>query len=374
MVIYQCIHKYDPHISMFEQHHGIGEHSSFKEIHGALLKDGYASVYRLMPGPNSLHDRVFFTVWNYERLQHKWAEEHGLATKNLDEIRIAQIEEVKADIVYDFSHFVSACFVRKLRRRFSGIIVAWNGYISKAEPPVDEAYDGFLSLHRPFVKSWVRRGYKAVELQPGIEKDWGCRPLKSFDARPDDLIMYGQLGRNFGKRAKLASDVVEVAEADGFRFKCYAGASKHYYPLGGRLARAGVDLPFLVKWPDKRLLAVMSPSVYGVELTQALLSTKAVLNNFTDLSIEFHSNMRIFEATGHGTVLLSPYGVYPEGLEAGVDYLPYSSITDIASIMERIRSEPDYAFQFAANAQRRVLRNFSKQRQYEEFGSFIEGL
>src|SRR6056297_2596455 len=101
MKIYQCIHKYPPHIPAFERRWKIGDHSSFAEIHEALIQDGYASVYRLVPSPSHSEDQVFFAVWNYERLQHAWAKENGISTLDLDEIRLAQIESFKPDIVYD---------------------------------------------------------------------------------------------------------------------------------------------------------------------------------------------------------------------------------------------------------------------------------
>lgn len=374
MRVYQCIHKYPPHIPQFENRWGIGNHSTFEEIHDAVLRDGYASVYRLMPPPDRPDDRVFFTVWNYERLQHTWAREHGLTTTNLDEIRLAQIANMQPDIVYDFSCFVSPSFATMLRSRFSGLILAWNGFIKEVDPPVDSAYDGYVSLYRPFVESWKRRGHNALELQPGIDPDWGRRTLRPFSCRQDDLILYGQLGRHFGRRVALARAVMEAAASGGYDFKCYAGMSKQYHRPGGRLARMGIELPFLVKWPDKKLRSAISGSVYGIGLYEAIRDAKAVLNNFTDLSVRFHSNMRIFETIGNGTPLISPKGVYPEGLEEGLDYLSFSSVDDISRIMKSFIYEPDQALAFAETARARVLRNFSKQRQYSEFLNFVSKL
>lgn len=374
MRIYQCIHKYPPHIPAFERRWGIGDHSSFAEIHDALIQDGYASVYRLIPPPDRPDDSVFFTVWNYERLQFTWAREHGLRTSDLDEIRLAQIAQLRPDVVYDFSCFVSPRFAGTLRNHFSGPILAWNGYIKEADPPIDSAYDGYLSLHRPFVESWKRRGQNALELQPGVDPDWSNVELLSFSERSDDLILYGQLGSHFGKRAELATQVLQSATMGDYGFKCYAGASKRYYRPGGRLARMGLDLPFLVRWPDKRLRSHLAGSVYGIELYEAIRDAKAVLNNFTDLSVTFHSNMRIFETIGNGTPLLSPQGVYPDGLQEGVDYFPFSSVEDISKTMKFLLNEPDSGLEFATNAKKRALKNFSKERQYLAFSDFVSSL
>lgn len=107
---------------------------------------------------------------------------------------------------------------------------------------------------------------------------------------------------------------------------------------------------------------------------EAIRAARAVLNNFTDLSVGFHSNMRVFETIGNGTPLLSPNGVYPDGLEAGVDFLPYSTVEEISRAMKFVLSEPAAAFEFARAARDRLLQNFSKQRQYSDFANFVSRL
>ena len=136
----------------------------------------------------------------------------------------------------------------------------------------------------------------------------------------------------------------------------------------------GIDLPFLVKWPGKRLRKVLSPPVYGIGLHEAIRDAKVVLNNFGDLNVDFHSNMRIFETIGNGTPLLSPRGVYPEGLTEGLDYFPFVSIDDITRTLKYLLSEPDAALDCAMRARDRMFVNFSKSRQYSLFVNFVSQL
>lgn len=374
MKTYQCIHKYPPHIPAFERRWGIGDHSSFSEIHDALLRDGYASVYRLMPSPSHADDEVFFVVWNYERMQTAWAREKGLDAADLDEIRYAQIEDFGPDIVYDFSSFASPNFARELRRGYKGPIVCWNGFLKADDPPVNPAYDGYVSLHRPYVEKWRAEGYPALELQPGIDPAWSDIDIPAVSDRREDLIMYGQITSDFKGRADLARDVAHAASAHGFRFTCHAQATRRYYRPGGRLARYGIKLPFLIRWPDRTLRHCLSPPLYGIALYEGIRQAKAVLNNFTDLSVGFHSNMRIFETIGNGTPLISPKGVYPDGLEDGIDYLSFESVGDISDHVNWILSEPEAANVHAQRAQERAAKTFSKERQYDLFFDFASGL
>ena len=107
MRIYQTIHKYPHHIALFEKQNNITDETdiSFAEIQKLILEDGYASSYILLPAIEGKTDQVFFTLWDYERLQHLWAKEHGLNSKDLSVIKHAQLEWYKPDIFYNHSAF-----------------------------------------------------------------------------------------------------------------------------------------------------------------------------------------------------------------------------------------------------------------------------
>lgn len=372
--IYQCIHKYAPHIPAFEKRWQIGSSSSFADIHAALIADGYASVYRLDPSAAHSADQVFFTVWNYERLQYAWASENGLKTRDLDEIRLAQIEAFNPDVIYDFSSFVSSSFAGRAAKRVNSKIVCWNGFIKEPTPPVDPAYDGYVSLHRPFVESWQQRGFPALELQPGLPAEWAGAPVSSIEDRPLDLMLYGLLSSVHKDRRQLVDDVVERSARAGISFYCFAHGADIYYRPGGRLARYGIRLPFLIRWPKAATRERILSPVYGADLTEKIRNSKAALNNFGDLNRAFQSNMRIFEVVGNATPLISSRGNYPEGLYDGVDYLGFSSTDEIIEHCKWIKREPEAATEFANNARTRMNKNFSKDRQYEQFVDFIGSL
>ena len=103
MRVYQCIHKYRPHIPLFEKKYGVTDEMDFETLRKLIMQDGYASTYVLLPALQQNFDEVFYTIWNYERLQLLWASEHGLRSKDLDEIKLAQIEEYRPDVFYNMS-------------------------------------------------------------------------------------------------------------------------------------------------------------------------------------------------------------------------------------------------------------------------------
>lgn len=375
MRIYQCIHKYGPHIPAFERRWGIDDNSTFAEIHDALLRDGYAAVYRLIPPSDRADDGVFFTVWNYERLQHTWAREHGLATTDLDEIRLAQIAEFQPDIVFDFSYFVSPGFAEKLKSQAGPPAICWYAFVKNTPPPTVAAYAGYLTLHRPYVDYWRSAGLAASELQPAIDPSWHDVQHVPYNQRADDLIFYGQISRGlYGDRQKIIRIAAEQARRSNFNFSCFAQCRFEYRRPGGFLSRLGIDIPLLRLWPDDGIASYLRAPIYGASVYEAIRNSRITLNTFGDYNGKFLSNMRIFEVIGNGSVLLSPRGSYPEGLVEGVDFLGFDTAEEMGEQLRTALTDVSKLEEFSLSARKRVSERFSKRRQYDEFSEFVSQL
>ncbi|WP_306121048.1 glycosyltransferase [Roseitalea sp. MMSF_3504] len=307
-------------------------------------------------------------------MQYTWAQENGVDSANLDEIRLAQIDKFKPDVVYDHSPFVSQGFGTQLRQHFGVIAVAWNAFIKKDLPEFNSAYHGYVSLHRPFVEEWIRSGYRAAELQPSPDPSWREFASRNWDERRNDLMTYGQAGGVFNGRRDMLRRVADVTLQEDFSFRAFVGNSKQYHRPGGRLARYGMHIPFLLKWPKGALRDCTSNNLYGYELYDEIRNTKAVLNTFGDFNGTFLSNMRIFEAIGNGAILISQKGQYPDGLQEGNDFFAYEDERDVAQIMRFVKDEPIAARDFAASAKKRLHKNFRKENQYEKFRDFVATL
>ena len=354
---------------------GIGDHSTFAEIHDALLRDGYASVYRLIPPADRPDESVFFTVWNYERLQHTWAYEHGLSNTDLDEIRLAQIAHFQPDVVYDFSYFVSPKFAEKLNASGGPPAICWYAFIKNTPPPTAGSYAGYVTLHRPYVEYWRSKGIAASELQPAIDPSWQAGESVPYVQRENDLIFYGQLSRGvYGERQKIILMAAEQARRSNYTFSCYAQCRFEYRRPGRFLARLGIDVPLLRLWPDDEVASSLRPPIYGASVYEAIRSSRITLNTFGDYNGKFLSNMRIFEVIGNGSVLLTPRGTYPEGLVEGVDFLGFNTAEELGQQLRRALLDVPRLEEFSLAAKKRVSERFSKQRQYAEFADFVSQL
>ncbi len=346
---------------------------NFETLQRLVIEDGYASTYILQPALQGRPDEVFYTIWNYERLQCRWAKEHGLNTSNLDEIKLAQIEEYKPDVFYNLSAYYDGGFINQFGSKKSNMkCVYWNGIVDP-QPRTFLEYDGQLSLHRPHIEYWRTRGLAACELQPGIPVAW-----KKFEDphKTIDVIFYGQFQKTFfGNRNRLVEDLLHYKLASGRDIRCHLTYSE-YRPTIFRIPKlrwTRIESPW-VTFPSKTVRENSLPALYGEPLYEAVAQAKIVVNAYTDENRDFKSNMRLFEAIGLGAFLISEEGVYPDGFEPGVDFYTYKDSKGLMEQIERVLADWPTHADIARRSQQKICKLFSKKRQWNDFQEFVSSL
>lgn len=371
MKVYQCLHSYPPHIPQFEKRYGVNDDMDFATLHRLVIKEAYAAVYILAPALEGKLDEVFFTLWDYDRLQQLWAREHGLKTKNRDVIKLAQIEEHKPDVFYNMSAFCDHGFIRKLGRTQMKRVY-WNGII-EPRPRTFPQYDGQLSLHRPYIEYWRSQGKPACELQPAIPAEWAN---SSNNERDIDVLFYGQYMRTFFKgRNRLVQELLRhnlTVEHDiRCHLQCDTGRPTIFRIPGLEWTRIRSPFPRKVE-PIVRDHAL--PPLYGQALYDAISHSKIVINAYTDNNHAFKSNMRLFEGVGLGAFLITEEGNYPEGFEPGLDFYTYKNESDLLQKIEMALLDwPRYA-EIADRTKRKISGMYTKEKQWNDFKNFVASL
>lgn len=368
MKIYQCIHKYPPHIPLFEKKHGITDSTnlSFKELQKLVIEDGYASSYILLPALEGRDDEVFYTIWDYERLQLLWAKEHGLKTNNLQEIKFAQIEWFKPDVFYDFSPTIDNTFTLKFPIHSSILKLCWYSIIEK-EPYYLPYYDLRISLHRPYIEKWNQRNLNSLELQPSFVYNW---EKYNQQEKPIDILFYGQFSDYFfSNRNKIIEQLILLKEKEKLNIQVYLQYSKKYEPY--------INLPLIrriskVISPSKLILKNTNNSIYGEDLYATIGKSKFVLNGYGNFNKDFKSNMRLFEALGCGALLFSEKGNYPEGFEANKNYIPYANAEELIEIIPKKLAEYKQLREYQTPYISKVKEKYSKQNQWNKIKNAIK--
>lgn len=366
MRVYQSIHKYDPHIRMLEKRYNVNDDMDFKTLHEIVINDGYSSVSILQPALQHKIDTVFFTIWNYERLQKLWAKENGLNTNSLDLIRLAQIEKYMPDVFFDLSAFYKDNFIKLLGKSKNRVDVYWNDLI-EVTPRMSAEYDIHLSPHRPYIDYWKNEGFIAFELQYATPENF---KVMSFDEKSIDVLFYGQCVESFFQnRNNLVEDLLLYKVSSGLDIRCHMLYNLNYKVFNFS-KHFKITTPFVVS-PGKIIRKYSMQPLFGGELYKTIGKSKIVVNAYTDYNHDFKSNMRLFEAVGLGAFLISEEGNYPDGFEPGVDFYTYTDSATLINQIERVLSNWPKHAEIARRTQKKITSLYSKERQWNSFCNFV---
>lgn len=226
-------------------------------------------------------------VVNCEPLQRAWAQEHGVRTRTvgglrrrtrLDDIVAAQVDEFNPDVLYVQN--LSALDGRLLRRLGMGRVIV--GQIASEPPPERQlhAFDLLLTSFPHYVKRFRALGISSEYFRIGFDP----RILERVGRRPRDLeiVFVGSLGR--GQHGG-GNAVIERAAAR--------------LPLK-------VWGPGVSEWPrSSPLRDRYGGEAWGIDMFALLARAKIVLNRHIDVAEDYANNMRLYEATGMGALLLT---------------------------------------------------------------------
>ncbi|WP_234571712.1 glycosyltransferase family protein [Rhodohalobacter sp. 614A] len=370
MKVFQCIHKYPPHIPAFEKKYKIKNRDlSFNEIRELLIQDGYASTYILKPALESITNEVFFTLWDYERLQYQWAEEQHLQTKDLDEIKLAQIETFKPDVFYNHSPRYDNNFVQKLAVFENLKKICWDAVAAKY-PLMHEKYDARVTLFKPHVKYWKSKGLNASILPPAYVPSW--EKYLSED-REIDVLFYGQCNEKFfSNRNQIIAELLKWQSTKKYNVKVHIQGINKKYPL--------FDVKGLrrfTKWINKTPKPIKKYAlgpIYGQALYKAIGNSKIVVNASGNYNGVFKDNMRIYEALGVGALMIGEEGVYPDFIEPDKDFLTFRNAEELITKIEDSLSEPTERKEKAKRAHEKLKMSCSKEIQWNNFCDIVTNL
>lgn len=370
MKVFQCIHKYPPHISAFEKKYNIKKSDlSFNEIRHLLIQDGYASTYILKPALEGNTDKVFFTLWDYDRLQYKWAEENNLTTKNLDEIKLAQIEAFQPDVFYNHSPRNDNNFVQNLNGFKKLKKVCWDAIITEY-PWMHEDYDARVTLFEPYVNYWKSKGLNASRLPPAYVPTW---EKYHSDIRDIDVLFYGQYTEKFfSNRNQIILELLKWQSTNDYTVKVHLQGANKKYPLFNIKG-----LRRFTKWINKAPKPIKKFAfgpIYGEELYKAIGRSKIVVNAFGNFNGLFKDNMRIYETLGMGALMIGEDGVYPNFIEPEKNFLTYRNADECITKIENALKEKNESNKKAKRAHQNLKMNCSKEMQWNCFCDIVKNL
>ncbi|HEU4796164.1 MAG TPA: glycosyltransferase [Pyrinomonadaceae bacterium] len=363
---------------------------SYAAQHAALMSDahGWADFWSAALGKLGYEcDEV---VSNAEPLQKAWARENGFSYNEdnwLFEITTAQVKSFRPDALF-VNDYVTypADFIRQLKAECSSIrlVLGWCG-APYTDGSVFAAYDVILSSVPELVEGFRGQGHRCEHVNHAFDPrvlarleqnepnvDFGfigtiAKKNKFHNSRETLLlellertplqIWVDSHSPSWQERSNVlirqwAFDVVQMASRAGV-----SGTTLEAIPIAGKV-RNWKGRPALSPKLDPRILAVAQRPLFGLEMFQQLQRTRVSLNTHIDISATYASNMRLYEATGAGSCLLTDWkSNLGELFEPDVEVVTYKSADECVEKFNYLASHEDERRAIAAAGQRRTLRD-----------------
>ncbi|MGH7680757.1 MAG: glycosyltransferase family protein, partial [Candidatus Eiseniibacteriota bacterium] len=138
-----------------------------------------------------------------------------------------------------------------------------------------------------------------------------------------------------------------------------------------KLARAALDRP--AGWGLPRgLKAAIRPPVFGLAMYQVLRDSRATLNIHADFSPRFACNMRLYEATGVGTCLVTDWKENLGDLfEIDREVVSFRTADELVEKVRWLAANPEARAAIGDAGQRRTLRDHTFARRAERLDALI---
>jgi len=294
-------------------------------------------------------------IINCEPLQKAWAVEHGRSDlTNSLAIAIEQVRALKPDVLYlqdlgiATSEFLSA--VRASVR----LIV---GQIASPVPPQAQLqeFDLIVSSFPHFVERFRKAGIPAI-----------YQPL-AFDPRVLTRLQAQQATATPGTRA-------------GVTF--VGGISPAHHERKLLLEQLAAALPLEI-WGYGTAGLAASPdgrrrchgAVWGLDMFRVLARSAITVNHHIDVAEHYANNMRLYEATGCGALLITDYKDNLSDLfEVGTEVVAYRSPDECVSLIQYYLTHQDEAATIARRGQARTLRDHTYEARMRQTAAYLERL
>lgn len=374
--------------------------------------------------------------YDSEILQKNWAEDEGVEYDQdnwLPKILISQIKEYKPDVIHfqgteankaNLSDFSSVSDVTNLatilkeRFPFIRLISMFVGFPCSRERliGVDILFGGSPAIVRyledmDFKSSLIYHGFDdaiLAKLNDDKNQDYNFSFLGSsgytfgqthqtrywalmelilrtdimlwLDERPRSNHKLGSQRNESWKSRSRAAILKKLKNFESERLRSIG--SKNYFPakLRNILKEASVRVehntkvdPLLPPIPLHKLFPHRcNEALYGLDMYRALKQSKLTFNIHTDVAGNSVANMRLFEATGVGTCLLSDTREnMPDLFEVDKEVVTYSTIDEAVEKVNYLLENEDVRKEIASAGQRRTLKDHTIFNRYQQIDEVI---
>lgn len=344
------------------------ERRPYEEQHRSLLQRRFGTSDVYSHHLRNLGHDATEIIANCESLQASWARERGLDTgfagklsrvlprtvgklagrRRLREIALAQIEAFDPEIVYlQDLWFLAGRDLDHLREDKRVLV----GQIASGLPPeqVLQRHDLLLSSFPHFVDAFRRQGLASEYFQIAFDERLADE-VPTDGARPYGVTFVGGLDPSVHEaRTRLVERLAAEVELSVWGYGVEAVPA------------------------DSQLRASYRGEAWGLDMYRVLASSRITLNRHIDLANGYANNMRLYEATGMGALLMTEEAPNLGDLfEPDREVVGYGSEDDLVEKIRHFLEHEDERREVALAGRARTLRDHRYGDRIKELAEILE--
>ena len=312
-------------------------------------------------------------ILNDSVLQRKWAEENGMkSTAGEKEIFDEQLRVYKPLIIMDTNNFFMRNSAEEYKKKWGiKVVMAWDGYTGNRFDRQSKGVDLVLTCVDDIKNAYTALGYRCDILPFAFDR----RIFKSLQHElsvKENVCFSGTISDNVHQERKgLLMKMIR----SNIPFDLYISNIGRGLQLTSRAQlRAIKDFRFQDYFHYITLQQHNQGGVYGRGMFKTLGSSLIQLNSHGDNILQA-GNMRLFEATGMGTLLLTDWkSNMAEIFTPEEEVVTYSTPQEALDKARYFLRNPTEAMAIAKRGQARTMREYSAEVRMKRFQEFCDDL
>jgi SAM-dependent methyltransferase len=270
-------------------------------------------------------------IANCSPLQRAWAREAGLDLPDHLDILVEQLKRLRPQVIYLQDLSLATAQVLGRLRPLADLIV---GQIASPVPPqahtvgLDIVFTSFPHFAERFRQSGITSYYQPLAFDPRV------LDLPPADGGTHSLTFVGGISPHHPAGTELLTALAAALPIE-------------IYGYGAE------SLP-----PDSRVRSRHLGEVWGQDMFGVLRASAITVNRHIAVAETYANNMRLFEATGSGALLITDHKTnLGELFEIGREIVAYRTPEECVALCQYYLGHPDEAAAIARAGQRRTLRD-----------------
>jgi glycosyltransferase involved in cell wall biosynthesis len=314
-------------------------------------------------------------VFNAVHMQKAWAKEHGVAYSEerwVYDILQAQIQHYAPDVWFSHdSQHLEPTFRKTVRKNTPSIkMVIGNDGIALNDPDLFQGCDVIISVADFILKFYEEKGIRTKLLPAGFD------PIILDRIQPAsqrfEATFVGSLFTFKGghlERLKLLANIARQVPVDYFLSAIDIPWQKHLREQIGRLRRGKFQ-----QYMDAQLIRKINRGqLFGLDMWQVLADSKISLNHHIDVARNEAANMRLYEATGVGSLLLTDWKPnLPTIFEPDAEVVTFKNSEEAVEKIKYLLDHEDEREKIARAGQQRTLKDHNFRTRILDFADWLK--